>query len=45
MADQACLMPYVKRLDGRCVEYVDDDYTVIFEAIMALVTLASTANL
>lgn len=45
MADQACLMPYVKRLDGRCIEYVDDDYAVVFEAIMALVTLASTANL
>lgn len=45
MADQACLMPYVKRLDGRCVEYTDNDYAVVFEAIMALVTLASTATL
>lgn len=45
MADQACLMPYVKRLDGRSVEYIDEDYAVVFEAIMALVTLASTATL
>lgn len=45
MTDVACLMPYVKRLDGRKVEFVDDDYGVVFEAIMALVTLASTANM
>jgi len=42
MTDQACLMPKVKRLDGRTVEFVDDDYAVVFDAIMALVTLAST---
>ncbi|MDD2332287.1 MAG: M55 family metallopeptidase, partial [Candidatus Cloacimonetes bacterium] len=40
MADMACLMPYTKRLDGRSIEYVTDDYPVLFEAIMALVTLA-----
>jgi D-amino peptidase len=45
MADAACLMPYVKRLDGRTVEYINDDYAIIFEAIMALVTLAYSANL
>jgi len=45
MADVACLMPQVKRLDGRTIEYVQDDYAVMFEAIMALVTLASTANI
>jgi D-amino peptidase len=45
MADVACLMPNVKRLDGRTVEYVQDDYAVMFEAVMALVTLASTANI
>lgn len=45
MTDQACLMPHVKRLDGRVIEYSDPDYGVIFEAIMALVTLASTANM
>jgi len=45
MTDVACLMPYVNRLDGRTVEYVNNDYGVIFEAIMALVTLASTAGM
>lgn len=45
MTDVACLMPYVKRLDGRTVEYVNNDYGVIFEAIMALVTLASSAGM
>lgn len=45
MADVACLMPYAKRLDGRTVEYSDSDYAVVFEAIMALVTLASTAGM
>jgi len=45
MADVACLMPGVKRLDGRTIEFREDDYAVMFEAIMALVTLASTANL
>lgn len=43
MTDQACLMPHVKRLDGRTIEYMDNDYAVIFEAIMALVTLAASA--
>jgi D-aminopeptidase len=33
-------MPHTKRLDGRTIEFIDDDYGVIFEAIMALVTLA-----
>lgn len=45
MADVACLMPDVKRLDGKTVEYVNGDYAVMFEAIMALVTLAYSANL
>ncbi len=45
MADVACLMPGVKRLDGRTIEFKEDDYAVMFEAVMALVTLASTANL
>jgi D-amino peptidase len=40
MADLACLMPYTKRVDGRTVEYTDNDYAIVFEAIMALVTLA-----
>lgn len=45
MTDVACLMPHTKRLDGRTVEYSDSDYAVIFEAIMALVTLASTVGI
>lgn len=45
MTDCAALMPHTKRLDGRTIEYVDDDYGVIFEAIMALVTLAYGATL
>ncbi len=45
MADQACLMPYTKRIDGKTVEYTDNDYAIIFEAIMALVTLASTVGI
>lgn len=43
-ADQASLMPYTNRLDGRTIEFSDSDYGVIFEAIMALVTLASTVS-
>lgn len=45
MADVACYMPKVKRLDGRTIEFMEEDYAVMFEAIMALVTLASTADL
>lgn len=43
MTDVASLMPGVKRLDGRNIEYRANDYAVMFDAIMALVTLASTA--
>ncbi len=45
MADVACLMPHVKRLDGRTIEYLETDYAVMFEAIMAIVTLAYSANI
>ena len=45
MTDCAALMPHTKRLDGRTIEYIDDDYGVIFEAIMALVTLAYGSSL
>jgi D-amino peptidase len=45
MADVACYMPDTKRLDGRTIEFRNDDYAVMFEAIMALITLASSANL
>jgi len=45
MTDVACLMPGVKRIDGRNIEYRATDYAVLFDAIMALVTLASTASM
>jgi D-aminopeptidase len=45
MTDQACLMPDVCRLDGRTIEYTHADYAVLFEAIMALVTLAASASI
>lgn len=45
MAEVACLMPNVKRLDGKTIEYTDADYAVMFDALMALVTLASTTNI
>ncbi|HNX01738.1 MAG TPA: M55 family metallopeptidase, partial [Candidatus Cloacimonadota bacterium] len=44
MADIASYMPHTKRINGRTIEYIDEDYGVIFDAIMALVTLASTAD-
>ena len=45
MADQAALMPYSKRLDGRTLEFTADDYEIVFEAIMVLVYLASTTQM
>ncbi|MCB5223764.1 MAG: M55 family metallopeptidase [Candidatus Cloacimonadaceae bacterium] len=45
MAEQASLMPHTKRLDGRTLEYVADDYEIVFEAIMAMVWLASTTSM
>ena len=45
MADQACLMPDVQRLDGKTISYSHDDFKVIFNALMALVTLASSVGI
>lgn len=45
MADQAALMPYTKRLDGRTLEFTADDYEIVFETIMVLVYLASTTQM
>lgn len=42
MADVASLMPGTKRLDGRTIEFKHDDYKVLFDGLMALVTLSST---
>jgi D-amino peptidase len=40
MADVVCLMPSVKRLDGKTIQFIHDDYGVMFNALMALITLA-----
>jgi len=45
MADQANLMPHTKRLDGRTVEYTADDYSIIMEAIIVMVDLASATGM
>lgn len=39
MADVANLMPETKRLDGRTIEYSNNDYKVLFDALAALITL------
>lgn len=45
MADMACLMPDVQRLDGKTILYQHEDYSVMFDAIMALVTLAAATTI
>jgi D-amino peptidase len=45
MADMACLMPEVKRIDGKTVTFTHEDYAVMFDAIMALITLAASTNI
>ncbi len=45
MADQACLMPDVRRLDGKTISYSHNDFKVMFNALMALVTLASSVGI
>ena len=44
MADVASLIPYTTRLDGRTIAFTHNDYGVVFEAIMALTTIAYTVN-
>ncbi|MGC9362572.1 MAG: M55 family metallopeptidase, partial [Candidatus Syntrophosphaera sp.] len=44
-ADQASLVPYTKRLDGRTVEFSAEDYSIIMEAIIAMVDLASLTTM
>lgn len=39
-ADAVELMPKIERIDGRTVIFRDDDYSVVFNAIMAIVFLA-----
>ncbi len=43
-ADAVELMPKVERIDGRTVVFRDDDYSVVFNAIMAIVLLAKGAK-
>ena len=43
-ADVASLIPHTKRIDGRTVQFKDDDYRVIFETIMALTTISYTVE-
>lgn len=44
MVDSAAIMPYVNRIDGRTLEFIDYDYKTVFNAIMALVGLASLSR-
>lgn len=44
-ADQASRVPYTKRLDGRTVEFSAEDYSIIMEAIIAMVDLASLTTM
>ncbi len=45
MADMACLMPGTKRVDGKTISYANDDYPILFEAIVALITLAYSTGI
>lgn len=40
MADVVSLMPGTTRVDGKRIRYIHDDYRVMFNALMALITLA-----
>lgn len=40
MADVAALIPGVKRLDGRTIEFINDDYRTLFNARQAIGALA-----
>jgi D-amino peptidase len=43
-ADVASLIPHTKRIGGRTVQFIDDDYRIIFETIMALTTISYTVE-
>ncbi len=43
-ADVAQMIPYSVRIDGRTVEFKADDYKVVFETMMAMITLTYTVN-
>lgn len=44
MADVVSMMPYSQRIDGRTVSFQSEDYKVIFEALLTMVTLSYTVN-
>ncbi|MDQ0480821.1 D-aminopeptidase [Hathewaya limosa] len=37
-------MPYTKRVDGRTILFTHDNFKVVFDAIMAMITLSYSAN-
>nr|MDK2850548.1 D-amino peptidase [Candidatus Cloacimonadota bacterium] len=45
MADQACLMPNVVRLDGKTISYTENDFAVLLNALMAIITLAESVGI
>jgi len=45
MADQACLMPNVQRLDGKTISFTENDFGVFLNALMAIITLAESVDI
>ncbi|MFA5499272.1 MAG: M55 family metallopeptidase [Candidatus Cloacimonadia bacterium] len=43
-ADVAALIPYTKRLDGRTIQFVHDDYRTIFDTLMSITTISYTVD-
>ena len=44
MADSVEVMPGIKRIDGVTVEFVHDDYPILFDAIDAISVLAHSVK-
>jgi D-amino peptidase len=44
LADYACMMPEVKRLDGVTIELVNDNYEKVFNAIDGIATLTNASK-
>jgi len=45
MADQVSLMPGVRRLDGKTICYRQDDFGIMMNALMAIITLAESVEI
>ncbi len=43
-ADAVELMPNIERIDGRTVVFRNDDYSVVFNTILAIVLLAKAVR-